>query len=82
MTGYHAVSVLADALAKGADLPRDAVLRAMVLCQHSARKPGGILHMNEYPESSDMQINGCLSRRQDLNPEPDAYKAPALPVEL
>lgn len=38
--------------------------------------------MNEYPESSDMQINGCLSRRQDLNPEPDAYKAPALPVEL
>ena len=40
MTGYHAVSVLADALAKGADLPRDAVLRAMVSTASSERMSG------------------------------------------
>ena len=30
MTGYHAVTVLADALVKGADIDRDAAMKAMV----------------------------------------------------
>ena len=40
MTGYHAVSVLADALAKGADIDRRAALDAMVSTARSKRMPG------------------------------------------
>ena len=40
MTGYHAVSVLADALAKGADIDRRAALDAMVSTARSRRMPG------------------------------------------
>ena len=40
MTGYHAVSVLADALAKGADIDRRAALEAMTATANSKRMPG------------------------------------------
>ena len=44
MTGYHAVSVLADALAKGADIDPNAAIDAMVATAHSTRMPG----LNDY----------------------------------
>ncbi len=40
MTGYHAVSVVADALAKGADIDADAALDAMMSTARSERMPG------------------------------------------
>lgn len=40
MTGYHAVSVLSDALAKGADLPKEEVMQAMVNTSTSPLFPG------------------------------------------
>lgn len=40
MTGYHAVSVLADALAKGAEIDRNVALRAMVATANSPLMTG------------------------------------------
>ena len=44
MTGYHAVSVLSDALAKGAKVDGDAAIKAMLSTARSERMPG----LNDY----------------------------------